>query len=195
MGDSGDRAQSDLLSAAKATWSTPWPYSSSCDGLKDNSSRESQFLQNLICSSCQSCPRCACTGNNSRAKDRLSGPGEPSLILLFIALFSKQLQKPKKTGAQADLSLKLLPCSDLHPRWSLRWRLCCSPPRRHRPRHMCCQVSALARHMCCQVSGTWLFSILFTCVVITVILKVVYFRLKSGVRKAELRGPSRQVRL
>ena len=25
MGDSGDRAQSDLLSAAKATWSTPWP--------------------------------------------------------------------------------------------------------------------------------------------------------------------------
>ena len=158
---------------------------SSCDGLKDNSSRESQFYQNLICSSCQSCPRCACTGNNSRAKDRLSGPGEPSHILLFIALFSKQLQKPKKkTGAQAALSLKLLPCSDLHPRWSVRWRLCCSPPRRHRPRHMCCQVS-----------GTWLFSILFTCVAITVILKVVYFRLKSGVRKAELRGHSRQVRL
>ena len=42
-------------------------------------------------------------------------------------------------------------CSDFHPCWSVRWRLCCSPPRRHRPRHMCCQVS-----------GTLPFSILFT---------------------------------
>ena len=51
-----------------------------------------------------------------------------------------------------------------------------------------------SRHMCSQVSGTLLFSIFFTYVVITVIFKVVYFRLKSGVRKAELRGDSRQVR-
>ena len=48
--------------------------------------------------------------------------------------------------------------------------------------------------MCSQVSGTLLFSIFFTYVVITVIFKVVYSRLKSGVRKAELRGDSRQVR-
>ena len=106
-------------------------------------------------------------------------------ISCFLLLSSpNSCRNLKKAGGQAALSLKLLRCSDLHARWSFRRCLCCSPPRRHRPRHMCCQVS-----------GTWLFSILFTCVVITVILKVVYFRLKSGVRKAELRGPSRQVRL
>ena len=87
------------------------------------------------------------------AKPRIDYQDQVNRATSCFLLLSSQnsCRNLNKSGGQAALSLKLFPCSDFHPRWSFRRCLCCSPPRRHRPRHMCCQVSAFALLAICVV--------------------------------------------
>ena len=177
VGDSGDRAQSDLLSAAKATWSTPWPAAAMASRTIPVENLSSIKILFLVLANFAH----GVLAQGTTAKPRIEYQDQVNRVIsCFLLLSSPNSCRNLKNGGQAALSLfrssSLLECS-------VALVLFSSSP------------SSPSPYVLSSERDFALLDIVHLDAVLTVIFKVVYFRLKSGVRKAELRGHSRQVRL